>query len=316
MPAREVFVRLVSVSDETDDTRRRVRRTELEGLGVDPRTLETVIDAFGSFRLLSFDRDPVTRGPTVEVAHEALIREWPRYRHWIDERRDDLRAERRLESAATEWLLGARDPSFLVSGVRLETLRTVDRLVARSPDRRRAGVHRSVPRRRAAAAGEDGETPAAPAHRRLDPGRRRAHGRRRGDRPAKSRQRRGSGGNRGSRHRRPAARRGGTIGRDRSRRGGHGTRGRTSRSRASDPAGAQGARRVALSGIGRPGSDQRAVSGHLRRQDRRPSCGGCSLGVEACRDRSSRSQPVQTGRCSWWVSSTVPGRPWTPQPGR
>ncbi|HZI44819.1 MAG TPA: BTAD domain-containing putative transcriptional regulator, partial [Ilumatobacter sp.] len=120
--ARDIFVRLVSVGDESDDTRRRVRRTELEALGVDPVTLETVIDAFGSFRLLTFDHDPVTRGPTVEVAHEALIREWPRYRDWIDERRDDLRAEGRLASATSEWLTSDRDPSFLVGGVQLERL--------------------------------------------------------------------------------------------------------------------------------------------------------------------------------------------------
>jgi hypothetical protein len=118
--AREVFVRLVTVSDEADDTRRRVRRTELEGLGIDPSSLNAVIGAFGSFRLLSFDHDPVTRGPTVEVAHEALIREWPRYRQWVEERRDDLRTERRLDAAVAEWRAGDRDPSLLISGGRLE----------------------------------------------------------------------------------------------------------------------------------------------------------------------------------------------------
>jgi DNA-binding SARP family transcriptional activator/WD40 repeat protein len=117
--AREVFLRLVAVGDESDDTRRRVRRTELEGLDVDPRALERVIGAFGEFRLLSFDRDPVTRGPTVEVAHEALIRAWPRYRGWIDERRDDLRTERRLEAAVAEWRGAGEDPSLLISGGRL-----------------------------------------------------------------------------------------------------------------------------------------------------------------------------------------------------
>ena len=130
--AREIFLRLVSVNDESDDTRRRVRRTELEGLGVDLRTLDSVIDAFGSFRLLSFDRDPITRGPTVEVSHEALIRAWPRFRQWIDERRDDLGAERRLESIVTEWVLGDHDPSFLISGGRLERY---EQWIASSPVR-------------------------------------------------------------------------------------------------------------------------------------------------------------------------------------
>ena len=40
---------------------------------------------------LTFDRDPITRGPTVEVAHEALVRNWPRLRDdWIEKERENL----------------------------------------------------------------------------------------------------------------------------------------------------------------------------------------------------------------------------------
>jgi hypothetical protein len=97
-----------------------VRRSELDALGLNESALNKVLDEFGSFRLLSFDRDPVTRGQTIEVAHEALIREWPRYREWVDERREDLLLERRLEVAAAEWDSNDRDPSFLFTGGRLE----------------------------------------------------------------------------------------------------------------------------------------------------------------------------------------------------
>ena len=114
--AREVFVRLVSVGEESDDTRRRVRRTDLEALGVDALTLESVIDAFGSFRLLTFDHDPVTRGPTVEVAHEALIREWPRLRGWLDEDREALLVHHQLMEAAGDWEQQQRVDDFLYRG--------------------------------------------------------------------------------------------------------------------------------------------------------------------------------------------------------
>lgn len=117
--ARAMLVRLVSVGDDTD-TRRRVRRSELDALGLNPLALQTAVDAFGAFRLLTFDHDPVTRGPTVEVAHEALIREWPRYRVWVDEQRDDLRTERRLASTVDEWRGSDRRPELLIAGVRLE----------------------------------------------------------------------------------------------------------------------------------------------------------------------------------------------------
>ena len=49
-----------------------------------------MLDAFGSARLLTFDRDPVTRGPTVEVAHEALLREWDLFGGWVTARRATL----------------------------------------------------------------------------------------------------------------------------------------------------------------------------------------------------------------------------------
>ena len=54
---RQVFLRLVTLGEGSEDTRRRVRRSELQPLA-DARTLDGVLDAFGRHRLLSFDRDP------------------------------------------------------------------------------------------------------------------------------------------------------------------------------------------------------------------------------------------------------------------
>src|SRR5439155_19261049 len=102
-----------------EDTRRRVLRSELLSLEVDRPAMEEVIDAFGVHRLLSFDRDPATRGPTVEVAHEALLREWARLRGWVEAAREDVRMRHRLDAAAAEWASAAEDPSFLLRGGRL-----------------------------------------------------------------------------------------------------------------------------------------------------------------------------------------------------
>jgi WD40 repeat protein len=74
---------------------------------------------YAAFRLLSFDRDPVTRGPTVEVAHEALLREWDRLASWIDDRREALEHRRKIDTAMLEWN-DSGDPSFLLGGGRLE----------------------------------------------------------------------------------------------------------------------------------------------------------------------------------------------------
>jgi WD40 repeat protein/DNA-binding SARP family transcriptional activator len=120
---RQLFLRLVTLGREgIEDTRRRVLRSELTSLEVDPEAMEAVIDTFGARRLLSFDRDPATRGPTVEVAHEALLREWARLRGWIEGAREDVRAHRRLAAASREWTESDRDPSFLLRGTRLVRL--------------------------------------------------------------------------------------------------------------------------------------------------------------------------------------------------
>ena len=118
--AREVFLRLVRVDDHAGDTRRRAGRAELDRLGFSEGAIDEVVSTFGGFRLITFDRDPVSRGQTVEVAHEALLREWPRYREWISERREALLIERRLEAAATEWDAAGRPTDLLVSGGRLQ----------------------------------------------------------------------------------------------------------------------------------------------------------------------------------------------------
>ncbi len=123
--ARQVFLRLINLGEGTEDTRRRAFQSEL--LSLNPAdgedAVEYVLGQFGKYRLLTFDNDPQTREPTVEIAHEALIREWVRLRAWLEHNRDDLRVQRRLSAAAAEWIYGARDASFLASGTRLEQFR-------------------------------------------------------------------------------------------------------------------------------------------------------------------------------------------------
>lgn len=113
---RRVFTRLVTLGQGTEDTRRRVARREL---GTTPE-VHAVIQRYGAARLLSFDRDPLSREQTVEVSHEALLRDWPRLRHWLDEDRDGLRLHRHLTVTATTWEAAERDPSELYRGGRLE----------------------------------------------------------------------------------------------------------------------------------------------------------------------------------------------------
>src|SRR5207344_2537115 len=56
---------------------------------------------------------------SVEVAHEALLREWPRLREWIEEDTEGRRLRHHITQAATEWDDAGRDQSELYRGARL-----------------------------------------------------------------------------------------------------------------------------------------------------------------------------------------------------
>jgi transcriptional regulator with XRE-family HTH domain len=129
--AQQMFLRLVTLGEGTEDVRRRVQRGEVESLSLDNGTqttdevavvggLSSVVDVFGKARLLTFDRDLQTRGPTLEVAHEALLREWPRLHQWLNENRADIRLQRQLAAETIGWLEADRDASFLLRGSRLQ----------------------------------------------------------------------------------------------------------------------------------------------------------------------------------------------------
>ncbi len=117
---RQVLLRLVHVAEGAEDTRRRILLSELQGLAIDSDTLQSVLDSFVAHRLLTLDRDPESREPTVEVAHEALLGRWERLRTWIDDRRDDLVLHRRLVAAVDEWRAAGQRTEYLVTGGRLD----------------------------------------------------------------------------------------------------------------------------------------------------------------------------------------------------
>ena len=110
--------------------------------------MESALDAYGRHRLLTFDRDPGTREPTVEVAHEALLGAWDRLRGWIDEARDDIRVRNTLASAAADWEAAGRDESFLLRGARLERVASWAETTTVSPSAGEAAYLRASVERR------------------------------------------------------------------------------------------------------------------------------------------------------------------------
>jgi WD40 repeat protein/DNA-binding SARP family transcriptional activator len=109
--ARVVLLRLAGTGPADAVSRRRARLAELAELP-DPR-VAAVVEPLVDARLLTLD-DGV-----VEVAHEALFREWPRLRAWLDEDATTRTVLRRLTQAAQQWESDGRDDTELWRGSRL-----------------------------------------------------------------------------------------------------------------------------------------------------------------------------------------------------
>lgn len=109
--ARTLLLRLTGPGDGTSVTRRRVALAELEALPT--REQRQVVDHLADARLLT-----VSDG-SVEVAHEALFREWPRLRGWLVEDAAGRAIQRRLALAANEWDAEGREDGALWRGARL-----------------------------------------------------------------------------------------------------------------------------------------------------------------------------------------------------
>lgn len=116
--AQRLFLQLVILSDTNKTVRRRVLWKDALQVG-ERDEVETLINLFGKNRLLTLDRDPISRQPTIEVAHEALIQAWTRLQIWIVENRTVLLTYNRLVSSVNDWLTNNQDASFLARDVQL-----------------------------------------------------------------------------------------------------------------------------------------------------------------------------------------------------
>ena len=108
--ARSILLRLADAGEHgAAFVRRRMPRDELDH---DEHT-ENALDALVDGRLVTAQDD------TLEVAHEALLREWPRLREWIEEDAEGRRLRRHITEAASEWDAAGRDQGELYRGARL-----------------------------------------------------------------------------------------------------------------------------------------------------------------------------------------------------
>jgi WD40 repeat protein/energy-coupling factor transporter ATP-binding protein EcfA2 len=112
--ARMMLLRMVSVGDATEDTRRQV---DLAELATEVPAIATARDQFANARLITVD------GDTAQISHEALLRAWPRLREWIETDRAGLVIHQRLAETAKSWERDGRDAGALYRGNQLQLAR-------------------------------------------------------------------------------------------------------------------------------------------------------------------------------------------------
>lgn len=134
--ARWIFLSLTQLGEGTEDTRRRVLKSELivrkYPISLVERTLEVLTAAKlvvvnledegteGQGKSSSSSSPVFSASPiTIEVAHEVLIRHWSTLRWWLEENRSRLRSHRQIEQAAALWKHHDKQADFLLQGVRL-----------------------------------------------------------------------------------------------------------------------------------------------------------------------------------------------------
>lgn len=144
--ARWIFLALTQLGDGTEDTRRRVLKSDLVVAKYPVPLVNETLRVLTAAKLVVIRADEIlpigySRGdviaeadpddasdlslplippePTVEVVHESLIRHWSTLRWWLEENRSRLRLQRQLSEIAAAWQQSAQQPDFLLTGGRL-----------------------------------------------------------------------------------------------------------------------------------------------------------------------------------------------------
>lgn len=144
--AQWIFLELTNLGEGTEDTGRRVYKSDLVREKYPEELVERTLKALTDARLivtnqeeneevsvpsqesvatvlesdeLSLEIEEIKGKVTVEIAHEILIRRWETLRWWLDKNRIRLRKQREIEQAANLWKEKGKHRDSLLRGARL-----------------------------------------------------------------------------------------------------------------------------------------------------------------------------------------------------
>ncbi|MEW6495479.1 MAG: diguanylate cyclase, partial [Cyanobacteriota bacterium] len=128
----QIFLRLVQIDERGKDTRQRERKVRLlEMAGNNPEdreALNQVLEDLVKGRLLvtgeggqktdEQSENPLTNSAeesqVIDLAHEALIRDWRRLKDWVEDNRIDLKFRQSITQAANDWENNSKKEDYLV----------------------------------------------------------------------------------------------------------------------------------------------------------------------------------------------------------
>jgi WD40 repeat protein len=109
--AKRILLRLAAPGEGAEVVRRRAPLSEFD--------LDRDADASRAMAVFTEARLVTVAEGTAEVAHEALLHEWPRLRTWLEDDAEGRKLHRHVTESAHTWDEGARDPADLYRGARL-----------------------------------------------------------------------------------------------------------------------------------------------------------------------------------------------------
>jgi WD40 repeat protein len=124
-----IFLKMVQPTEGKEFTRSRILRRELYQSEFDRVHVEKVLTKLIEAHLVKFTKGDMSKDAQVEVAHEALLRNWSTLTQWLAEERVKLHQRYLLVAApAQRWEEKNRDPSILLRDSELKDAQKYDGL--------------------------------------------------------------------------------------------------------------------------------------------------------------------------------------------
>jgi WD40 repeat protein len=128
--ARDILRSMTVTGRDGQVNRRPVDRADLYAAHPGARAhIDVVLETFAARRLIVLDAG------SAQIAHDALLRGWPRLRGWLEDDQASWILHAQLSAAAADWRDKHEDPSFLYRGTRLSAIRQAAARWAADPGR-------------------------------------------------------------------------------------------------------------------------------------------------------------------------------------